>query len=308
MPKFLRDIVFFVASRTDLSNRADILREINYAWGEIWESDDLPNSLFEITVKPEENNVSLLTLPHFVGRVRAIKETSTKIRVELNTPRQWYHDDTYFQSPWTHRILGVHPLRKAITNATRLKFTIPVANPSLFNIAVIGADDRASSVRDLLSMGLNQREVWTTRQFSDPTAIVKSALTDFDVTITGANGEDLGVIPNLRYDARNTVLQITGKCATCCTTCRCWDVLYKIPAPVLHYDEQPIEYPEVLMTKTLEWITLPKDGQERKAVLFGDKSRALLTGFNATDKGVTHKLDIGTDYLYSNTAWGSDKI
>lgn len=305
--KTLKTVIDFVASRTDLTNRADLLREINFAWDEIWNSDDLPNSLFEITMKAADDDSARITLPFFVGKIRAVKSNNRE-RVTLNTPRPYYHDETYTQSPFTHRILGVSPLSKSITNATRLKFTIPVANPAQFKVTVIGPDDNAAEVRDQIIFPVGSKEVWTTRQYTDSNSITKDILTDWNVRILGANGEDFGVIPNLDFAARNTVVQISDKCNKCCTSCYCFDVLYKKTTPVLYYDEQMVPYPDVLMVKTLEWITLPKDGQERKAVLYSDKTKQLRGNFNKDDGGITHVLDVGSDVIYSSTGWGEGKL
>jgi hypothetical protein len=46
------------------------------------------------------------------------------------------------------------------------------------------------------------------------------------------------------------------------------------------------------MAKTLEWISMPKDGQEQKTAMFADKARNLLTQFNGNDVGIDHKMDI----------------
>lgn len=300
----LKDVIDFVQSRTDMASREDVLREINFAWREIWNSDDLPNSVFEMTVKPFDDTARI-ALPHVVGVLRGVKANLGRIRVDLNTPRPYYQDESYYQSPYTWRILGVSPLSQSITNATQLKFTIAEAEDELFKVVVVGPNDNAVEGRDQLNFAPGITELYTTMRFVDARSIVKDRILKSNVEITGANGEDFGIIPNLEFEARNTIVQITDKCLQCCNNCRCFDVLFKKPAPYLYYDEQPIPYPEVLMTKTLEWITLPKDGQEQKTLMYADKSKTLLAGFNTDQSSIEKKMDLGRNLFatYTGSMW-----
>lgn len=290
-----------------MSHRPDILREINFVWEEIWNGDDLPGSMFEITLKGSEDRMPRITMPYFVGKLRGVKDSSRN-RIELQTPRPFYQDETYLTSPYTWRILGESPLPRSIENATRLTFTLTKPSPVPFKISVIGTDDRASEVRDQITMLAGAKSISTTRQFTDATSIIKDTLLEEDIVITGANGEDYGIIPNLQYGAVHQLVQVADRCVTCCVTCRCFDIAYKRIPTVFYYDEQIVPYPEVLMTKAMEWILLPKDGQEQKAALFGTKSAGLLTNRNADDSGVSHKLDVSVDRMNSWTGFGYGKI
>jgi hypothetical protein len=66
----------------------------------------------------------------------------------------------------------------------------------------------------------------------------------------------------------------------------------------LYYDDTTILYEEVLMAKTLEWMTLPKDGQEKKATLYSEKAATLLAQFNTNEASTEKKLDVGQN-LYT---------
>src|SRR5579862_2234990 len=296
----LKDVLDFVAARTDLVSRDDLLREVNNAWFEIWNSEDLPNSVFEISLKPVDNTARI-TLPYFIDVVRGVKANIGRPRVDLNTPRPYYQDESYYQSPYTWRILGQSPLTNSILNATQLRVSIPYKATKQFKVTISGPYDTATNVREQLTFSIGTQEVWTTRRFIDATSIVKDTLLDFNVSISGANGEDYGIIPNLFYEARNTVVQITDKCLQCCTNCRCYDVLYKTPAPVLYYDEQSIPFPQVLMNKTLEYIAMPKDGQEKRTAMYAAKADALSQNYNNNDRSVEKHMDLGRNLFCSYT-------
>jgi len=300
----LADIIEFVQSRTDLASREAVLREINAAWREIWGSDDLPNSVFEVSVSPFDNTARV-SLPYFVGVIRGVKSNIDRLRVNLLTPRPYYQDEQYFQSPYTWRILGLSPLSASITNATKLHFSIEKTESTQFTITIIGTDDNGSDVRDQIVVPPGTTDVWSNLRFTDASSIVKDTLTASNVEVAGANGEDFGIIPNLAFEARNTVIQITDKCLQCCNNCRCFDVLFKKPAPVLFYDEQNVPFPEVLINKTLELISMPKDGQEAKAQMYAQKAQGLLSNYNNNESSVEKRLDLGKSLYetYTGSGW-----
>jgi hypothetical protein len=261
----------------------------------------------EDTFKPLDNTARI-SLPHYVGIIRAVKATQGHIRVNINGPRPYYHDETYYQSPYLWRVLGTSPLSQTITNATRLKFSIDEAETEQFIVTVIGTDDRASTSKDVITFAPGEMEKFTTRNFTSCSSIVKDVFTKSDVKIAGMNNEDFGIIPNAAFEARNTIIQITDKCLQCCTNCRCFDILFKLPTPYLYYDEQVVEYPEVLMAKTMEWISMPKDGQEQKTLMYAEKAKAVLSAYNNNDSGVEKRVDLGANRFCTYTGSGWSKI
>jgi hypothetical protein len=285
----LRDVINFIQSRTDLTREAAI-REINFAWKELWASDDLPNSLFELTVEPPEGlNVARITLPWYVGEIRGVK--MCRERVHLNTPRPYYQDQVYFQSPYIWRVLGKSSLKRTITNATTLDITIPEAEESRFTVTVKGPTDNSQETREQLIFLPGETEKETVNRFTDA-YITKDTITRFNVSLTAEEGDEIAFIPNSDFEAMNTVVQIQDKCDTVCNSCRCFDILYKQVAPYLYYDETFVPFAEVLMAKALEWILMPKDGQENRAVLYSNKAAQLATSFNNDTYSVEKKLDL----------------
>lgn len=286
----LKDVIDFIVARTGLSPEI-ALREINYAWEELWNVDDLPNSLFEISLTPE-SQTGLLTLPHYIGLLRGVKEHDSRMSVALQTPRPYYHDGTYEQSPWTWRVLGTTPLKRSILNASTISLAIAEAEEEQFTVTLQGPTDNASKSLETIVFEPGETAKESTNRFTTLTSRTKSALTKANVTLTGPNGEDYGFIPNDAYDAVYTIVQIMDRCACVCTTCNCFDILYKTPVPILTDEDTSIPYQQVLMTKTLEWILLPKEGQEAKADIFGQKARSLLESQVNSNSAVGKQLDL----------------
>lgn len=291
----LRDVIAFIRSRTDLS-RETALREINFAWKEIWASQDLPNSIFELTAVPDAS-AQRISLPYYVGTIRAVKANCSRERIELNTPRPAYQDKNYFQSPFTWAVLGKSSFNKTITNATTIAVSIAKAESTRFTVSLSGPTDNATETREQLVFDIGDTSHETLSRFTDA-YISKDQITASNVVIKDYNGVELGLIPNGAFDGLNTIIQIIDKCTNlCCSSsvCNCFDILYKLACPYLYYDETFVAQEETLMAKTLEWITLPKEGGEAKAKVYAEKASQLAANSNNEELSITHHMDLGAN-------------
>jgi hypothetical protein len=286
-------------SRSGLARREDALREINFAWVDLWNSSDLPNSVFEVTVKPEDST-AIISLPWYIGTIRGVRLSSSKVRVHVFDPRPFYQDAKYYQNTLEWKILGMSPTMAHVINATTLDLSIDIAETEEFHVYLKGATDSASDDLETVTFQPGELTKSTLKRMTQFTSITKDLITKSDVTILGGNAEELGIIANCEYEARNMIIQITDKCVTESNFCRCFDLLYKRPAPILIHEYTSTPYDSVLMTKTMEWITLPKDGQEQKAILYGTKSASLQTNFNNDKGSVEKKLDLPTNRFCSS--------
>lgn len=294
----LKTVIDFITSRTAL-NRADALREINYAWKEIWSSDDMPDSLFEVTVLVDVAT-SRVSLPWYVGEIRGVRMNTFGPRVVLNTPRPAYQDESYILSPYTWRILGSSPLNSSITNATTLdvSFVEPVSETVI--VSLIGPNDNGTDVREQLTFKAGEKIHRSIQRFTDLSALTKDKITQTDMVVVNLDGTTIASVPNSQFEARVKVVQITDKNFIVCNNCRCYDILYKKVTPYLYFDETYVPFEESLMAKTMEWILLPKDGQNDKANAFGEKARNLLVQFNGNERSTEHKMDLGVNKFNSN--------
>lgn len=293
----LRDVIEFVKSRANIQDRAVALRDINFAWRELWFVDDMPSSVQEVTVQADEN--ARMSLPYYVNKLRAVKPNCSRFpQIQLLMPRTQYDEGQYIQSPFTWQFLGTSPLNASITNATTLNLAFAEAVEEQTTVTLVGPTDNSMEDREQIIFLPGEATKKTTKRFTDLTQAVKDALTATDLLICDYNDVELGRIPNAFFEARNTIVQITDKCnqPACCSPCRCYDILFKRECPILYYDEQyiPNGFDQALMTKTMEWILLPKDDQEKKALLFADKTKALMALTNEdNDQGLRRKLDLG---------------
>ncbi len=293
----LKDIVDYIVSRTDKSQE-DAKREINYAFKELWKSVDLPNSIFEVTVKPA-NNTAIISLPWYVDQIKGVKQNTWGVeRIILNTPRAYYQNNSYYQHLYTWRVLGTSPLCRSITNASTLTLSFKQPVTTQVTVSIIGQTDQGSEFREQLLFAIGDVSKETAGRYSDLSNVTKSIITENDLFIYGPNSEELGIIPNRLMESKYKIIQLYDKYFIPCNNCNCYDILYKLPPPILYFDEDPVPEEEIVMTKTMEWINLSKQGQEKMAAMYGEKARNLLfASNNNADHPVDHPLDIAPNRL-----------
>lgn len=288
----LKTVIDFIVSRTGLA-RDKALTEINLAWVDLWNGSDFPDSCYEITVKPEDPTPRM-SLPWYVGTIRGVKWRNME-RVQLLTPRPWYQDHKYYQHSYTWKVLGRSPLSIPIINAGKLSFEMPYPEDFQFTINVEGPTDHSSRDFESIIMPTGETRVTSVKRFTDARGIVKSALTTNDIKVLDNNNDELGLLPNCEYEARNIIVQVTDDCMRDITPCKCFDVLYKMPAPLLVNEYSTVDQPEALMNKTLEWIMISKPDMAQTTMLVGQKAAELLANSNNNDSSVTKKLDVATN-------------
>lgn len=300
----LRDVIALVKARTDLTDEA-ILRELNFAYQEVWNNNELPNSLFEITVSKDDQTSHRITLPHYVGLIRGVKQNSLKTRIKLFDPKPYYQNNSYFQSPFAWRILGNTPLKRSIENATTVNVSLQQAESAIVIVSLRGPTDTASESLEELTFAIGEVEKESTKRFTDFSVISKDVITQNDVVILDSLDVEIAEIPNNGFTASNTVIQVMDKCYRSCVNCGCFDILYKIPAPVLYSATQEIPFETALVNKVMEVITMPKEGQLELAAAFKQKSDGIIMAHNAErNPGMERRIDCGQggyNKLYAGT-------
>ncbi len=289
----LNDVLKLVQSRTGL-NDVDALREVNFAWRELWDMDDLPGSLWEVSISPENQVPPRMSLPWYIGQIRGVKMNWQRERMTLNTPHVYYQNNEYYQSPFTWRILGKSPLMRSITNATRLDLTLGQNESAIVSVTIIGPTDTAAQTTETIVFPIGTRTKSTVNNFVDINSITKSTITANDISVKDSLGQEIAILPNSEYEASNTIVQILDKCMGTCFTCGCFDIFYKLPLPILYNVNQLIPNESALVHKTLELITLNKPDQMPLAAAYHQKADGMLANANANAAwGISMPLDLG---------------
>lgn len=226
-------------------NRDQLVRYLNTAGREIWNTKDLPGTMFEqYFVVPVETNtvnpVTQITLPWYCKGIRAVRWAPPGEKLQLQDMYPRYQAKPWRQQLLTWRIKGTVPLSAPLDTAGQLTFVLPTAQTVNVDITVSGPVSQGASATETVTIPIGQLTATTTRQFLSPTPhrISKSVITTTDVIIRNAAGTDLGIIPNRQESAENLLVQvaedsdyigmrITGNV----------EVLYKMPYQELYFDQ-----------------------------------------------------------------------
>jgi len=178
---------------SDSAQRPVLLRFLNEAAFELYIQADLPGSLMEQVFKV--NGDQTISLPQYVGEVRAIREMTSMIPWSINQMRPRYNQSNWpdFWRNW--RLQGKRPLQSSITNESVMIISVPQVDTPNLTVNITGRTADATSLTETVTM--NAKSVQTQNTFMEPiTSVTKSAITDYDVTITDVDGNLLTTIPN----------------------------------------------------------------------------------------------------------------
>lgn len=305
----LSDIKQFAREIVGLPESDDaLLRYINRAAQELYDSHDLPNSLWEAFFT-FGTQTQLITLPWYVGDIRGVRrhQYSNKIQVVDSRPR-------YHYSPWVQpldqwRIIGNTPLTVSQTQAGTLTVTIAVAESTAFTVRIRGQTTTASIASETLTFPAGATSQTTTIQFTQPApfgivAITKSRKTLTDVTITqSSDALEIARIPNCMLEASNRLLQVhDGEFNTAFGTDELVEVLFKWPFIPLDADEDMFlgtnRYDQAVVWKLREIWHSTRKGEEEIAMLAAAKCRDLMSSLARTQEATIEKTILETPNPY----------
>jgi hypothetical protein len=307
------------------TQRVLMLSYINSAAKEVYESQDLPGCYREITVEVVPELTA--SLPYYVGELRAMRERSTRAKIELKemAPRYSYNSWPELWRSW--RLVKKSPIQRAIKHAASpITFTIAEVEIVPLNITITGATLNSARVSEVVTILVGEKSVNALNNFTEVHSITKEATNIQNITVTGFDSDGvtvitLAVIPNDRLFSVYTIVDVSqlpvsgdvqGRNA------RYVDVLYKEPLFVMFNDgdEFPCEgFDDAIVAKTCELVYSGKDGGGDKAIGFYQKTNEIIFNRINSTNGTTQKeitlapnqyLDLHPPYpaLYRTTVFG----
>lgn len=200
----------------DSDNREVLLRYLNEAARECYMQSDMPGSLMEQVFKV--NGDQTITMPHYVGPIRAVRELASFQTWHINQMRPRYNQFNW-QDMWRNfRLRNTEALQCSVTNASVGVISVPLLEPSdaPLKVTVTGPTTMASQINEtvvmdnlaVLTNGLYLKS--TANNFTDYVAVKKNIVTQYDVTLQDIDSKVLTVIPNTEYEAIYQVLDISS--------------------------------------------------------------------------------------------------
>lgn len=220
------------------SDRIILLDWLNEAARELYDQSDFPGSLMEAPFKV--NGDQTISLPWYVGRLRAVRELTSMIAWHENQMRPRYNQFNW-QDQWrNYRIRNRQALQAIVVNQSVGVVTVPfVENPPIV-VTLVGPTATASSINETVTMDAVSKS--TVNQFLNYTVVGKDRPSLYDVTLSDVDGNVLTIIPNTETNAEYQIVDIST-------------------FPWLPQDTSPLDnYVEILYKQTLP--TLSQDGDE----------------------------------------------
>jgi hypothetical protein len=212
----LKDILSNIAADggIDLVNSDQLMfttRKINDAAKELYEENDLVGSLREQVRDVDVPQGNMISLPYYVGKVRAVRYYSPQLNLKIRsmapryTAKFWQSKD--FLS-W--EIKGDRALSTDIVNASILTATFQKPVTSLVNVTFIGTTPTANQAIETLTFQPGDSTHSTINQFLDISAITKDSMTASNVVITDVDNRPISGIANNQPKALFQIVQIVN--------------------------------------------------------------------------------------------------
>ena len=207
------DIAIEIGRAATDGDKAARTYRINKAAEEIHDACDFEEGMDEaiFNFNPSTDGAQVITLPPYVFKVRGGRYADSRTPITIDDIHnrynfQWnYENETWYLKP---RYKGQSPLARDIANQSTITLTIPVADTNAFTVVITGETDRANRISETVSFPVGTLSVESVGNYLRIESIVKSRITDSDVTILDAESNELGKILNSEYQSQYTLYQI----------------------------------------------------------------------------------------------------
>lgn len=191
---------------SDANQRATMLRFVNSAAREIWNTSDMAGVLREQEFKVNPNQT--IAFPPYMGQLRAMRESFGRTAIMLSQMRPMYNQYNWEQSWRNWRLKGIGPLATSLHNQSILQVSVQAVETPPVVVQVTGSTDHASRISETITM--TSVTMPTTHAFTDVAAFTKSTVNNYDVALQDVDGNQISYIPNNRLKAEFQIIDIAN--------------------------------------------------------------------------------------------------
>jgi hypothetical protein len=218
--------------------RSIMLRFVNEACDELYAQSDMVGCLVEQCFKI--NGDQTVSLPSYIGQVRAVREFNSHIPWNLHQMRPRYNVSNWDDMWRNYRIKSKQALMRTISNEAPVTVVCDKVESPAVTVRISGATSTAQRIVEELVMDSTNKT--TASAFIDIDSIVKTAVTQCDYIINDIDGLQLSAIANNELEARYVIIDVSQ-------------------LPWLNQNQsQQDHYVEILYKKVLPWMQ--EDGDE----------------------------------------------
>lgn len=221
----------------DAAQRRVLLNFTQPAAVELFQISDMAGSLEEQYFKINANQT--VSLPEYVGQVRAMREADTQIAMSLSQMRPRYNQFNW-QYEWRNwRVKGLQCLQTSVINQSAAVLTVKAVETPPIVVTLVGPTEGSASTSESITMDSLSKN--STNAFLDYTSITKDRVNNYDVLVSDVDGVQLSVITNTKIKALFQILDVST-------------------APWIPPSTSPqLGWIEVLYKKSLAWLTNDSD-------------------------------------------------
>jgi len=222
---------------SDADQRGVLLRFANEAASEMYDQADMDGSLWEQLF--QVNGDQTISLPMYVGPIRAMREYSTHVPWHPHTMRPRYNQFNWEDRWRSWRLKGISALSSVVQNEALVTLTVKaVENPPVV-VSLVGPTQDASNAIDTITMDAVSKT--GTQNFIDLISFKKDRINNYDITMLDTDGNTLSLLQNNLLEAKYRIVDVS---------------LY----PWSNTAVGPVDhYMEVLYKKTLPWFENDED-------------------------------------------------
>jgi len=218
--------------------REVLLRFLNEAAYEVYTQADVAGTLMEQVF--QVNGDQTISLPSYVGQLRAIRELNSYIPWHVNQMRPRYNIANWKDMWRNWRIKGQQALKQAITNEAPVIIHVPAVESPNIVVTIKGTTATADSITETLT--ISAEHVTTQFSYIDIQLLVKDRINNYNVSVLDADGREVSTIPNNMLEASYLIIDVST-------------------LPWLSYPSGNSDhYVEILYKKALPWFY--NDGDE----------------------------------------------
>lgn len=237
--------------------RPTLVRFLNEAARELYKQSDMPGSLMEQVFKV--NGDQTISLPSYVGAVRAVREAASMQVWHLNQMRPRYNQFNWPDMWRNIRLKYKSPLQNSMKNESFVVVTVPEVEDPPIVVSITGRTNQSSLISEEIVMDEQTKQGQYCYISPDGIFSVKKDRTcDFDVTVSDVAGNILTVIPNQEFESKYQILDVSS-CPWLPQNTSPLDnyleVLYKRSLPYLFNDDDEFpafDYDDIVVNKIMQ--------------------------------------------------------
>lgn len=220
------------------NQRIVLVRFLNEAAQELYAQSDMAGSLMEQVFKV--NGDQTISCPHYVGKIRGIREYASMQAWHVNQLRPRYNQFNW-QDIWRNvRLKNKQALMSSLKNESVIDISAPIVETPNVVITISGPTATATLVSEMVVIDNIAKQ--TLSQFLDVVSVTKDRVNNVDISILDIDANVLTVIPNNELSAQYQIIDVSS-------------------SPWLSQNVSRLDnYVEILFKQTLPFLSL--DGDE----------------------------------------------